>query len=263
MARKLCSTTRDRAALAIPQSNTVIVVNRQHQHFYQPLTRGISDECLIEQTANRGTTPAILHAAIKIERKFGRNAIATIFPSNHYVDKDRALMRHVEISARAVKQHPELMVVLGIAAILRVRRFWEEPASSHAEKLWLGGCFWNSFVFTVKIGFLLDLIKMHLADLYSEFLSVIDTVGSRYEEAAAARVYSRISSSSFSGEIMTKSTRHLAVRPVNDLEWSDLGEPRRVYRTLKSAGWNPPWLKEFRERRVHLDAPQLPVLRAS
>jgi mannose-1-phosphate guanylyltransferase len=82
--KTLLDYTRDRAALTAPQSNTVIVVNRQHQHFYQPLNRGISDECLIEQTANRGTTPAILHAAIKIERKLGRNAIATIFPSDHY-----------------------------------------------------------------------------------------------------------------------------------------------------------------------------------
>jgi hypothetical protein len=38
------------------------------------------------------------------------------------------------------------------------------------------------------------------------------------------------------------------------LDWSDLGEPRRVYRALESAGQNPPWLNRFRELGSRLEA---------
>lgn len=280
--KTLLDCTLDRATLAASQPNTVIVVNRQHRQFYPPCLSEVPRECLIEQTGNRGTTPAILHATIRLKQKLGRDAIVTILPSDHYVDNDHAFIRHVEISARAVQQRPELMVILGIApsypepaygwiqpaeqiadsldqAILRVRRFWEKPPPSQAERLWLGGCFWNSFVLTVKVGVLLDLIQTYLPDLYGSFSQVMNADTPHKEEIAATHAYTRIAASSFSDDVLMKAGRRLAVRPVNDLDWSDLGEPRRVYQALEAAGWDPPWLSKIRELGQHLGAASRPA----
>ena len=44
---------------------------------------------------------------------------------------------------------------------------------------------------------------------------------------------------------------HLAVQRVDDVKWSDLGEPNRVLDVLSSSRYRPAWVDSFeRERAV-------------
>ena len=50
------------------------------------------------------------------------------------------------------------------------------------------------------------------------------------------KVYQSLSPSDFSRDILAKATTNLAALPVTDLEWSDLGEPRRVHWVRRKLG---------------------------
>lgn len=264
----LLDLTRRRVSLAFRESETVIVVNQQHRRHYAPAQSVFGETLWLEQAANRGTAPAILHALLRLRQHLPGEAIVTIFPSDHYVADDSVFMRHVAIAERTIQDRPELLVILGIAptypepaygwiepaeqignsleeAILRVRSFWEKPPVPIAERLWLSGGCWNSFVFSARIDTLLDLIRSATPALVSAFTPLLDAPPSTGSTIAAA-IYQHLPSVGFSEAVMAKAPRQLAVRPVNDVAWSDLGDPHRVRQTVEAAGWNPPWMSRAR-----------------
>lgn len=264
----LLDLTRQRVGLAFRDSETVIVVNQQHRRYYAPAQALFGDTLLLEQSANRGTAPAILHALLRLRQRLPGDAIVTVFPSDHYVANDLAFMRHVAIAERAIQDRPELVVILGIApsypepaygwiepaeqignsleeAILRVRSFWEKPPVPIAERLWLSGACWNSFVFSVRIDTLFELMRSAVPALIGAFSPLFDASASTVSTLAAA-IYQHLPSIGFSEAVMAKAPRQLAVRPVNDVAWSDLGDPHRVRQTAEAAGWSPPWISRIR-----------------
>jgi len=61
----------------------------------------------------------------------------------------------------------------------------------------------------------------------------------------------------FSENILATTPGNLAVKPVDDVEWSDLGEPRRVVDAVSSAGLNPAWLAMAKEQLSHSNSNSL------
>lgn len=264
--RSLLEETRHRVARLIPINRTAIVLNHLHRGFYEPLVRDLPRQCLVEQARNRGTAPAILYGLRRLAH-LGHEATVAIFPSDHFVGNDEHFMFHVEEAMRAVEESPSRTVILGMAALtaetsygwiesslavspsrpglFRVRRFWEKPRLELAVKLWREGCLWNSFVIIGRSGRLQEIIAQHAPKVFTVFDSAFTSRSNENVDTLLGELYQTLPSVGFSEEILARCPSDLMVKHVDDVAWDDLGEPRRVLRTLRSIGHEPAWLKSF------------------
>jgi len=261
--KTLLEQTARRAALMIAPERTFVVVNRAHESFYAPLVTHSSSRRLVVQPDNRGTTPAILYALLRIAATT-ESDYAAILPSDHFVSDDRAFMHRIAAAFEAVRLRPERIVLLGIApdtpevaygwiepgrsllssgadALYGVTRFWEKPALPLARRLLSGGCLWNSFVMVAYVPALLALIADTVAEIYEPFAAAWPALGTPAEAKTIEALYSQLRSSNFSDEVLARRPESLAVLPVTGVAWSDLGEPKRVLASLARAGQRPEW----------------------
>jgi mannose-1-phosphate guanylyltransferase len=252
--------TRQRAALVIDEARMVTVVTRPHERFYSRILADVPADRVVVQPRNRGTAPAIIYALARLAAA-GADAPVAILPSDHYVDSDEAFMRHVDAAFRAVTTRPELIVLLGIEPdapepsygwiepgepiagtnLIRVRRFWEKPSPERALSFWRSGFLWNSFVMVTQVASLLELLRDALPDLYASFEEIRCDLGTAREQQAIEALYEKLGEVSFSDEVLGKAPDNLAVLPVTGVEWSDLGEPQRVFEILEREGVQVAW----------------------
>jgi mannose-1-phosphate guanylyltransferase len=62
------------------------------------------------------------------------------------------------------------------------------------------------------------------------------------EDDMIGQIFTDLPSVGFSEAILTACPSDFAVLPVRDVEWSDLGEPRRVMAAMSRLGLRPRWL---------------------
>jgi mannose-1-phosphate guanylyltransferase len=258
----LLEETLERASLCASPDLTVTVVTRAHECYYGPLLQGFPSKRVVAQPQNRGTAPAILYALMRLTELAPDSTVA-LFPSDHYVNDEIAFMHHVISAYDACEQRPELTILLGIApshpepsygwiepghdlgidqvSLLAVRRFFEKPNAVLADKLWRAGSLWNSFVIVARFSTLLGMFIVALRHLYVRFSAIQPILGTVFEQQTIERLYASISSTNFSDDVLARCPTNLAVLPVRDVEWSDLGEPRRVIDTFARMGIRPRW----------------------
>jgi mannose-1-phosphate guanylyltransferase len=257
----LLQQTRRRASLTVDDERIFTTLTRTHERFYAPILENTASRNLIVQPENRGTAPAILYSLLRLAATAPRVRVA-IFPSDHFIDDDRNFMRHVEMAFTATALRPEFTVLLGIAPqwpepaygwiepgaaigetpVFLVRRFWEKPAADLAGELLGRGCLWNSFVMVGQLSTLLGLFLIALPELYLAFSKIRPVIGTTFEKKTIERLYADLRSTGFSERVLTEHPVNLAVLPVRGVEWSDLGEPRRVMDTIARTGTRPQWL---------------------
>jgi mannose-1-phosphate guanylyltransferase len=254
----LLEQTLNRVGLTIPPWRTVTVLTRAHRDFYGPLVGETPGQQLAIQPENRGITAAILYGLTKIGAIDSR-AIVAIFPSDHYFSDDLRLMRHVEMAARAAWQMPSNLVLLGVSPdrpdisygwiepdtivqsiesvpIYSVRSFWEKPPFQIARYLHRSGALWNTLVIVAQLRALNGLLQSAEPGMQCAFHRISSSMNTDAEADSIEKVYQSLTSSDFSRDILGKSTTNLAALAVTGLEWSDLGEPRRVHFVRRKLG---------------------------
>lgn len=259
----LLDQTRRRCALAIPPDRTLVMLTGFHEPFYAPLLAAVPPQCMVVQPENRGTAPAILYGLLRISTVGPTDAVAVV-PSDHYVSDDHAFMAHVAAAFTAVRERPELVILLGLTpespeveygwiepaepipapgpgVLYRVGRFWEKPSPARARMLLARGCLWNSFVMVARVPALLAVIRRTIPRLYYPFSVAGPAMDTLFEAEAIRTLYFQIPSTNFSREVLAARPANLAVLPVSGVGWSDLGNPRRVLATLARTRFHPHW----------------------
>jgi mannose-1-phosphate guanylyltransferase len=254
----LLEITRRRVESKVLPENILYVVTQQHNEFYVPILSDIDGDYVVEQPCNLGTAPAIIYSLVKLALIDPRAAVA-LFPSDHYFSNDSRFMSAVESAYEAVGVIPDTVVLLGIkpdsaetsygwietetsilssmpGAITRVARFWEKPSTDVARSLMSRGCLWNSFVMVGHVDAFLKLIDAAIPEVFEQFANARWTLSTQREPEEMRAVYSRLSSTNFSSDVLERCPERLAVLPVENVGWSDLGEPARVLSTLESIG---------------------------
>jgi mannose-1-phosphate guanylyltransferase len=117
--------------------------------------------------------------------------------------------------------------------VRHVRSFWEKPATADAERIRQKGWFWNTFVMVGRVSTFLALARLTAPDLYRSFAEVTPALGTVGEGPALERLYCGLPSMDFSRHVLTARPDRLAVLPVRDVHWSDLGDPDRVLATRR------------------------------
>ncbi len=206
----------------------------------------------------------MLYPLLRIAELAGDVPVA-VFPSDHFVDDDVAFVGAVRSAIEGVHACPDLVVLLGVEAaepeteygwiepaeralpldgepVFPIRRFWEKPSAELAADLLTRGCLWNSLVMAGRISAFIDLFTSSARDLLRAFEPIRRAGGSAREAAVAERVYARLPELNFSERVLVPAAAHLGVVRVKGVEWSDWGNPERVFATLRRTAWHPPWL---------------------
>lgn len=246
----LLDETRRRVKPAFSPDKILFSLTEKHNCYFDNLLRDVLPQNLVVQPKNIGTAPAILYSLLRLEQ---RNPTASVafFPSDHYFSDNRIFISYIETAFDAVRLQPDSVVLLGITPespdeeygwiepeknttqnLWNVRRFWEKPAPALARELLNNGCLWNSFVMVGQVSAFLKMIRKSAAELYENFDAVKSKLHTSEEVSAIKMLYENLPDTNFSTEVLTKSAKDLAVIPMNDSKWSDLGSPRRLLSTL-------------------------------
>jgi mannose-1-phosphate guanylyltransferase len=265
----LLERTRRRADLLTRFDHQAVVVSRAHERFFEPLVRELPPGRLVIQPENRGTTAGIVYPLLHIMELAG-DVPVVVLPSDHYVSDDVAFMAYARAAVDVVGLRPDLVVLLGIEPtrpeieygwiaptdvpfpldgepIFAIRRFWEKPSPPMAERLFQGGCLWNSFVMVGWASTFLGLVGATHPALLRAFAPLRLVIGTAHERRTVDRIYHRLPpATGFSETVLAAATHRLGVVRVKGLEWSDWGHPRRVLASLGRAGIRPAWVDRIR-----------------
>jgi mannose-1-phosphate guanylyltransferase len=265
----LLERTRRRADLLARFDHQMVVVSRSHEPYFHDLHREVPPGRLVVQPENRGTAPGMVYPLLHVMELAGDVPLA-ILPSDHYVSDDAAFMAYVRAAVDVVRVCRERIVLLGIEAtrpeteygwighaegpvpvdgvpVFPIHRFWEKPNAALAERLFQGGCLWNSFVMIGWTSAFLDLVAATDPALLAAFASLRLVIGTPREGPVVERIYRRLPSSGFSETVLAAAgPQRLGVMRVKGVDWSDWGHPRRVLASLARAGMRPPWIDHVR-----------------
>jgi len=240
----LLDQTRQRVALSFAEENTFVVVTRKHEQFYKPLTASTR---LLVQPENKGTAPGLIFPLLRIAAE-SPNATVAVFPSDHHFTDDRGFMSYVETAIETAELNPDTVTLLGISpdapesdfgwiepellqtnnGAAPVHRFWEKPTTNVAQDLMERGCLWNSFVMIGRVEAFLKMVRCALPELFSYFEALVPVFKTADEWLNLRTLYSWLPEINFSKEVLERRTADLRVIKVDNVGWSDLGDPSRV-----------------------------------
>jgi mannose-1-phosphate guanylyltransferase len=262
--QSLLERTFARVERLVPPDRIMTVVTRGHLQ-YPDACRQLADRpanTVIVQPRNRDTGPGLLLPLAYLQRR-SEDALVAVFPSDHYVGNEWALMQQVDAAFRTVERRPELIVILGVrpdapetdygyvvpgsamvvdgpSDLRRVRRFIEKPTSRQADELIQHGALWNTSILVFRLQMLVDLMWSVIPTLSLRFMEIVDAIDTPCARDVIDAVYQGIPPVNLSRGILEllsdRWPSRLAVLRVGDAVWSDWGVEHRILRDLHAMG---------------------------
>jgi mannose-1-phosphate guanylyltransferase len=251
----LLECTLSRAHLFAAKENINIIVNREHLSLARDQLRAIPESNIFVQPCNRDTGPGMIFSLLNLERLHG-DAIVAVFPTDHYIDNDRAFMAHVRQATRAILRMPDKIAILGIVPdrpetgygyiltadplkafnrAYEVEAFTEKPSFRTAHSIISRGGLWNTFVMVFRLSRMMQLL-CELVPREFEKLSSL-----RESPEKAAELYQDVDSWNLSTHFLARMPEHLITLQVKDVRWSDWGTRESVERTFRTLNLVPFW----------------------
>jgi mannose-1-phosphate guanylyltransferase len=259
-AHSLLERTFTRVERLVPPDRIMTIVTRDHLR-YADACRQLASRPLhtvIVQPRNKDTAPGLLLPLAYLQRQC-QDALVAVFPSDHYVSSDSALMRHVETAFRIVEHRPELIVLLGVSPtapetdygyvvpgpqivvdglseVRSVRRFIEKPSSRQADDLVRRGALWNTSILVFRLQTLRELMWCVAPTLSLRFMEIAEALDTPRAHDVIDTVYQGVPPVSVSRGILELVSdwcpSRLALVRLDDTCWSDWGVEHRVLRDL-------------------------------
>lgn len=263
-AGSLLEQTWRRAERLIPAQRLLTIVNRFHLS-YREVCRQLASRPagnVVVQPENKETGPGLLLSLLHVHRR-DPDAVAVIFPSDHFIREEGLFMGHVDLACRVVGRKPDALVLLGMEpdgpeqdygyilpdrrredsagdCVRHILQFVEKPDRSEAEGLIRTGALWNSFVMVARVERLLILMRWLAPALYQVFDRVREAIGTAREQETTEEVYRSLVPVNFSTSILQTAAAHriaqLLVLPVRGVGWSDWGSVARLTASLERMG---------------------------
>jgi mannose-1-phosphate guanylyltransferase len=251
----LLESTLTRAHLFAPRNRISVIVNEDHLHLARGQLSSLSESNILVQPLNRDTGPGILFSLLNLERKHP-NAIVAAFPTDHFIDDDRAFVAHALRAVNIVTRMPDKIAMLGVAPdrpetgygyilpadrlvssekAFYVEAFTEKPSLINAKEIIARGGLWNTFVMVFKISRMLELVRS-LVPHHFERLSTLRSFPEK-----SAEIYQDLEPWNLSIQVLSKIPEHLVMLEVADVLWSDWGTRESVERTCKTLNIAPFW----------------------
>lgn len=244
-----------RAQLFTSRDRISVVVNRNHLKLAKEQLQALPKSNIFVQPLNRDTGPGMIFALVHVQRT-NPDAIIAVFPTDHYIDNDRAFVAHLLRAMNMISHMPDKIAILGIVPdrpetgygyilpsgplgvfdrAYHVEAFIEKPSLPGARDIISRGGLWNTFVMVFKLSRMMEL----LCGLVPRECEKIFELGKSPERAS--KLYQNLEAWNLSTEILARIPRHLIMLEVSDVRWSDWGTRESVERTYRSLHLAPIW----------------------
>jgi mannose-1-phosphate guanylyltransferase len=266
--QSLMTQTRRRISTLFDVDKVIAVVTKKHERFCSPELNDWPQTAMIAQPENRGTGVAIATAILML-RDLDSEAIVAAFPCDHHYRNEAAFVETVEAGIGVAQDNSDKIVLLGAEATYpeteygwieaaqavangtrfvpaRVRQFWEKPTLAIAQDLLRRGCLWNTFVTIGRVSTFIDVLCQAAPN-------VMLTLSAGILENDLDSSYRLIPSIDFSRDVLASQPEHLVVIRDSTSEWTDPGNPNRVFDTLARERITPAWLESIRDVEMPMD----------
>jgi mannose-1-phosphate guanylyltransferase len=251
----LLEATIARAQLFTTRDRINVVVNENHLAFAKEQLRSLPEPNIYVQPMNRDTGPGMIFALMNLQRTHP-DATVAVFPTDHYIDNDRAFIAHVLRAVNTIAHVPDKIAVLGIAPdrpetgfgyilpanplgisekTYYVEAFAEKPSPLGARDIISRGGLWNTFVMVFKLSRMMELLCEFVPDECGRLFEL------RESPHIAAQLYQNLDSWNLSTQVLARIPQHLIMLEVGDVRWSDWGTRESVERTYRSLNLVPFW----------------------
>jgi mannose-1-phosphate guanylyltransferase len=252
--RSLLTATRERINQRICANNSLFVLVRPHEMFYRPELKKVESNQMVEQPSNRGTLPAIVYGLLRTARLDPQGVVA-FFPSDHHYSDESTFMDGIESAFECAEQNPHSIVLVAAppkypatdygwievnaaspgrstATLRGVKKFWEKPSLNVANALLNRGCVWNTFVMVGTAAAFEDAIRAAVPGILRAFDPLRNMVSVAEESCVAQEIYETLPSADFSQLVLSMVPERLGVFCLEDVGWSDLGNPERLVEVM-------------------------------
>jgi len=266
-AQTLLRQTLDRIGLAIPEARTLVVTVRHHAGYIAEEFAAAPRPTILVQPVDRGTAAGVLYPAHWIAWR-NPEAIAAIFPSDHFLLGEASFMAHVAEVAAWVEKNPDRLVLLGAqptspeveygwiepgeglgelssGPIRGVRQFWEKPAVARARACMTAGHLWNTSIIVGKVATLVQTGGQALPELSERLARIEPFAGTPEEPDAVRQAFELMPKMNFSRAVLETCPEALSVSRLPRIVWSDLGSPHRVMEALTRMRIRPEWARSL------------------
>ena len=286
--RSMLQHTLDRVKTVVPQRNIVTVIAQEHERYLASAVPAPFPGTLIRQPSNRGTAVGVfLPLAYVLERD--PDATVMVFPCDHFIYPEGRFLHYVMASYRLCRGLEDSLLLLAVPAtsvetdygwieaaapmpgspmapLRPVERLIEKPSAEGAAALLRRGGWWNTMVVGARAATLWELGRRFLPDMIETFdvlrralRSAQDRPGSAAEHEARALhdAYEHLQPADFSADFLARAVDSTLVFPLEDLLWSDWGQPKRVMHSMQELGLQAPRGLAHAlslDRRAHSDA---------
>ncbi|MBN2243632.1 MAG: hypothetical protein JW793_13180 [Acidobacteria bacterium] len=251
----LLEATLARTRLFTRKESIHIIINRNHLQLAAGQVSELPEANILVQPANRDTGPGILFSLLELNRTHP-DAVVAVFPTDHYIDKDRAFIAHAFRAVQIVKRMPDKIVILGVSPdrpgagygylmpggpvgnyrkTYHVKTFVEKPSVPKACEIMALGGLWNTFVMVFKLSRMLDILKRLVPGSYQTMLRLARL------PHVSPETYQKMDAWNFSSRVLTRIPQHIVMLEVDDVSWSDWGTRESIERTYKILKQVPFW----------------------
>ena len=255
--RSMFQHTLDRADLLGHPERKVTVIAPHHR---QVACRQIGNRLgkVIVQPDNRDTAVGIFLALVYI-RAWDPHATVVIYPSDHFVYPESAFMDIVKRATLAAQHLEDRLILLGALpdcaeldygwikpgpkldlegayGLQTVVTFLEKPNLRVAQAAQATGWLWNTLVLIGKVGTLWKLGWHCLPELLARFHQLEEAIDTSYEKAVLKLAYRAMPAKNFSRDLLSRVPHQLALMKLDNLWWSDWGNPDRIIETIRKLG---------------------------
>jgi mannose-1-phosphate guanylyltransferase len=253
---------------------------KAHERFYAEELADVKSSRVVVQPSNKGTTAAIISSLQRITSLAG-DPIVGFFPTDHYYSREARFVTSVRLALQIASSRLETIILLGAVAkhpeaeygwiepgtglecplsnsLCRVRRFWEKPSTQVAQTLHARGCLWNAFVMIGRASAFLNILKAAAPGMLRALGADHGQSEAQRYMANADKAHAALTPGDFSRQVLSVSTEQLAVLPMGNVGWSDLGTPERAMVAMARYGLSSD-RHEFTQHEYLEDLAKTPV----
>ncbi len=252
----LFQSTLERLKGLIPMERTLVVTTSEQAALLQQQAPRIPKENFLPEPEPRGTASVVGLAAAVLGR-LDPQAVMFVLPSDHYIRNQDQFERVMRVAHKVAREG--YLVTLGISPtnastgygyihqgeiisgeyplpVHHVLRFIEKPNASLAEKFTSSGDHsWNSGMFIWRVDRILAEISRQMPALAKALQKITAAWGEENRLPVLQREWGKLESETIDYGIM-ENARDVAVLPVSDLGWSDVGSWDSLFEVLSKDG---------------------------
>ncbi len=227
----------------------VIVSNTNHRYLVEDAINEAYDTMILEP-CSKNTAPAILAAAMLIEKKYGSNATMLVLPSDHLISDQHAFIQSVQNGLKMIDTH---IVTFGVKPsrpetgygyieiepttiagthLFNITQFKEKPNKETAQSfIEHGNFYWNAGIFLFNSSVYIQMCKELIPETFNLAMESSNNATIDSKKINLSEAFNDIKSESIDYAVLEKASNIVMAEMLSS--WSDVGSFESLYSVLQ------------------------------